>query len=162
MTRRSSSPRPRPSSKLRGTVWERGALTGEVPHRFRPLYTIVIPAKLALFAGFGIAGALVRVPTVAQVTSVTYADLWTLMVGLTALLALAGAVFRRELLELYATIGLVVGFATYPLGAAVLTAQGVADSAPLAIGLWELLITPAWRVVDLVRTIRRRREGLAQ
>lgn len=149
------------SSHLRGTVWEPGGLDAEVPRRYQALYTIVIPLKLLLFAGFGIAGTLVRIPTVDLVTSITYGDLWTSMLGLTALLALAGSIYRRELLELYATIALVVGYATYPIGAAVLALAGDSDRAPLAIGLWVLIVTPAWRIVDLVRTIRRRREGRA-
>lgn len=149
------------SRHLRGTVWEPGALDAEVPRRFRPIYTTVIPLKLALFLGFSVAGTLVRVPTVDLVTSVSYGDVWTVMLGVTAALALAGAIFRREQLELYATIALVIGYATYPLGALVLTFAGDADRAPLGIGLWVLIVTPAWRIVDLVRTIRRRREGQA-
>lgn len=149
------------SRNLRGTVWEPGVLDGEVPPRFRPIYTVVLPLKLALFAGFGIAGTIVRVPTVDLVTSVSYGDVWTVMLGLTAVLALAGSVYRREQLELYATIALVVGYATYPLGAAVLSLACDVDRAPLAIGLWVLIVTPAWRIIDLVRTIRRRREGQA-
>lgn len=144
---------------LRGTIWEPGILATEVPRRFRPIYTVVIPVKLALFASFGIAGSITRVPTVASVTSLTYADVWTVMLGLTALTALAGEIYRREQLALYSTIGLVVGYATYPLGAWVLWAGGDAVRAPLAIGLWVLIVTPVWRIVDLVRTIRRRREG---
>ncbi|MBY0395011.1 MAG: hypothetical protein K2X91_00885, partial [Thermoleophilia bacterium] len=82
------------SRNLRGTVWEPGILDPEVPRRFQPLYTVVIPLKLALFAGFSIAGTLVRVPTVDLVTPVDYGDVWTVMLGVTAVLALAGAIFR--------------------------------------------------------------------
>lgn len=149
------------SRHLRGTVWDPGILDAEVPRRFQSLYTVVLPLKLALFAGFGIAGTIVRVPTVDLVTSVNYGDVWTVMLGLTAVLALAGEIYRREQLALYSTIALVIGYATYPLGALVLTAGGDLDRAPLAIGLWVLVVTPAWRIIDLVRTIRRRREGQA-
>lgn len=149
------------SRNLRGTVWEPAILDAEVPRRFQPIYTVVLPLKLLLFAGFGVAGTAARVPTVDLITSITYGDIWTVMLGLTAIIALAGEVFRREQLALYGLIALIIGFATYPLGAAVLWAGGDGDRAPLAIGLWVLLVTPSWRVIDLVRTIRRRHEAQA-
>lgn len=132
-------------------------LDQEVPRRFQPLYTIVLPLKLALFAGFGVAGTLEALRHADGV--IGYNELWTIMLGATALLALAGLIYRREHLELYATIALVGGFATYPLGALYLAAIGEPDLAPLAIGLWALVVPPAWRIIDLVRTIRRRREA---
>lgn len=146
---------------LRSTIWD-PSLLEEVPRRFRPIYTTVLPIKYALFTLFGVIGTLTLVPTITQLTSVDYGDVWTAMVGLTGGVCLAGLIWRREQLELYSLIALVVGFSTYPIGALILWI-GTADSsrAALAAGLWVFLILPIWRVSDLVRTIRRRREASA-
>lgn len=148
------------SAKLgRATIWD-PSLLQEVPQRFRPIYTVVLPVKYVLFAAFGFIGTLTIVPSVAAATSVDYGDLWTAMVGLTGVVCLAGLVWRREQLELYALIALVVGFATYPISAGILwlTTHDL-ERAALAVGLWVFLILPMWRITDLVRTIRRRREA---
>ena len=144
---------------VRSTIWD-PSLLEEVPRRFRGIYTVVLPIKYALFAAFGIIGALTIVPSVAIATSVDYGDLWTAMVGLTGLICFAGLVFRRESLELYALIALVIGFATYPLSALLLwITTGDLNRAALGVGLWVFLILPMWRVTDIVRTIRKRRES---
>jgi hypothetical protein len=145
---------------LRSTIWDLSLLE-EVPQRFRPIYTVVLPVKYALFALFGFIGTLTIVPSVVELTSVDYGDVWTAMVGLTGGVCLAGLIWRRERLELYSLIALVVGFATYPVSALVLwVLAGDSDRAALAAGLWVFLILPMWRISDLVRTIRRRREGV--
>lgn len=148
------------SRLLLRTIWD-PSLLEEVPQRFRPIYTVVLPVKYVLFALFGLIGTLTIVPTVADLTSVDYGDVWTAMVGLTGGVCFAGLARRIEGLELYSLIALVVGFSTYPLGAAILWIQGDVTRAPLAAGLWVFLVLPLWRISDLVRTIRRRREGAA-
>lgn len=143
---------------LVGTIWER-ALLEEVPRRFRPIYTIVLPLKYFIFTLFGLLASANRIPTIDHLTSVDYGDLWTAMVGLTASLCLAGLIWRREQLELYSLILLCAGLATYPIGAAVLAIAGDSDRAPLAVGLFVFLVLPIWRIFDLVRTLRLRKES---
>jgi hypothetical protein len=144
---------------LRRTIWA-PELLEEVPHRFRGLFTVALPLSYGVISAFGVAGTLTRVPSVALVTSVTYGDIWTLLIGVTALLALVGLIRRLEGLELYAGIALVVGYATYPLSALKLWMfDADIDRAPLAFGLWAFVILPAWRAVDATRIIRRRAEA---
>lgn len=144
---------------LRSTIWDLSLLE-EVPARFRPIYTVVLPVKYTLFALFGLIGTLTVVPTIVTLTSVDYGDVWTAMVGLTGGVCLVGLVRRLERLELYSLIALIIGFATYPIGALILwLGSGDSDRAALAVGLWVFLILPMWRVSDLIHTIRLRREG---
>jgi hypothetical protein len=143
----------------RGTIWD-VSLLEEVPRRFRPIYTTVLPIKYALFALFGIIGTLTTIPTIVDLTSVDYSDIWTAMLGLTGLVSLAGLIWRHEQLELYCSIALIIGFSTYPVASIMLwIVEGDLQNAALAVGLWGFLVLPMWRTVDLVRTIRRRREG---
>lgn len=139
---------------IRGSIWD-PALLEEIPLRFRPLYTVALPANYALFGLFGLLGLLTAVPTVAALTSIDYGDVWTMMVGLTGAISLVGLVGRRPQLELYALIALVVGFATYPIALLILALVGKSTLA-LAAGTWAFVVLPIWRVSDLVRAARRR------
>ena len=144
---------------LRGTIWD-AELLREVPRRFRGIYTVALPIVYALIVGFSVAGTWARVPSVDLVTSVDYGDVWTVLLGLTSLATGVGLVWRREGLELYATIALVIGYATYPIAAGLLWIFAAdATRAPLAFGLWVLVVLPIWRIFDLIHVIPRRRDG---
>lgn len=140
---------------LQGTIWDRSLLE-EVPQRWRSLYTIVLPLKYALFVGFGIAGTLSRIPAVGEFFSVGYGEIWTILVGFTGALSLAGLVFRRAHLELYATIVLDTLLLSYLGSLVALGVAGDVDRMALAVALPVVFILPAWRIVDIVRTERRR------
>ncbi|MDB5716253.1 MAG: hypothetical protein JWO15_3650 [Sphingomonadales bacterium] len=130
----------------------------EVPERFRTLFRVFLPAKYVIFILFGAAALTFKVPAVTEVTSMTYNDIWAFMVGLTAAVSLLGLIFRLEKVELYATIALVVGIATYPFFLVTLVIGGQPDRLAAAIGLVGFLFLPSWRILDIVRVIRRREE----
>lgn len=141
----------------RHTIWNDNLLQ-EVPARFRGLYTVLLPVNYGLLVMFGLLGTLAVVgpaAPVAQVTSsLSYATIWTLMVGVTALATFAGLAFRRESLELYAGIFLIIGMSTYPIADAVLSITGDLRHASLSFGLFTFVLLPGWRTFDLVRVLR--------
>jgi hypothetical protein len=141
---------------LRGTIWD-PVLLEEVPPRFRWLYTVLLPVNYTLLALFGAFGIIATIAPVAQVTSLSYANIWTLMVGLTATLTLVGLACRLEAMELYCGIALTIGMATYPVADVILSLRGDLQHASLAFGLFTFILLPSWRVVDIVR-IRRHRK----
>ena len=151
-----TSPTPVPPSRWRGTIWD-PALRDEVPERFRSIYTVVLPLKYALFFGFGVAGSLSFIPVFSRVVSLAYADLWTLLVGIFSLAALIGLVFRIAMLELYATILLDVLLMVYVIALLVLGLSGDLGRFALSIGVPVFVVLPTWRVLDIIRTERRRR-----
>lgn len=140
------------------TIYSDG-LESEVPERFRSLFRVFLPIKYLMFILFGASALVFSVPTVAETTSVTYNDIWAFMVGVTATVSLLGLVFRLEKVELYASIALLVGLATYPLLLLLLVVQGMPERLPAAIGLFGFLTLPTWRVLDIIRVIRRRMEA---
>lgn len=140
---------------LQGTIWDRSLLE-EVPQRWRALYTVVLPLKYLLFLGFGIAGISTRIPAISEFVSVGYGDVWTVLVGLTGALALVGISARRPLLELYAAIVLEVLLLSYVCSLLALAAAGDLDRLAMAVGFPIVLGLPAWRIVDIIRTERRR------
>lgn len=141
------------------TIWNRDLLE-EVPTRFRGLYTVLLPVNYGLLVMFGLLGTLAVVgpaAPVAQVTSsLSYATIWTLMVGVTALVTFTGLAFRREWLELFAGIFLIIGMSTYPIADVVLSLTGDLRHASLSFGLFTFVLLPLWRTVDLVQVLRLR------
>jgi hypothetical protein len=142
--------------RTRGSVWDKSLLE-EVPARFRSLYTIVLPVKYFIFFLFGVFGVIYQnAPTLAKVTSESYVDIWTLVVGAAALVCLLGLAARRAQAELYATIILVVTLASYPLSLIWVGIGGDLEKLDLGIGLFVFLVLPTWRIFDIVRTERHR------
>lgn len=145
---------PRPS----GTIWSR-SLAREVPPRFRWIYTIFLPIAYGICFLFGTAAAVIIIPTVRVFSSSEFAHLWALLIGLLGLAAFTALAFRLERLEFYVAIALAVALCWYPgilIGSAISGFPEHLERLPSGIGLILLVLIPAGRAVDIIRTARRR------
>jgi hypothetical protein len=140
---------------IKGTIWDESLLT-EVPRRFRSLYTIVLPIKYGFFFLFGVIGLIAdTAPTLAVLTSPSYVEIWTLVIGACAAISFVGLAIQHFRMELYATVVLSIMLFSYPL-ALIVEGFGDIQKLDLGVGLLVFLVMPVWRVFDIVRTERRR------
>lgn len=148
-TERGWGPRPK------GTIWS-PSLAREVPPRFLWLYTVLLPVIYGICTAFGVAAAIIKIPSLRTFTSEDYAIAVALAVGVLGIVGFVALIARVERAEFIADVFLFALIGTYPAILLITGFAGTYERIPSGIGLLLLPAAPAARAIDIVRTVRRR------
>jgi hypothetical protein len=127
-----------------------------VPARFRPLYTVVLPAVDAILCWFSIVAVIVGSKVVADFTLHWFPYVWAGSMGLGTVLATFGLVFMRDHLELVGKCVLIIGFGVYATVLGFYIAAGSSSSLLTQALTFALMVILGGRVGDLIGEIGRK------
>jgi hypothetical protein len=140
---------------LSATIWNPDSLP-MVQKRFRPLFTVFLPAVDGLLILFGVFGLVIGSKVIQDFTLPWYNTFWSFLILSAALCALLGLLYKWLWVEMIGKLILVVSLAIYGLLLGVNVVNGTPYSA-LTIVLTVIVVgIAAVRIWDLVGQIARR------
>jgi hypothetical protein len=142
------------------TIWSRNALP-LVPHRFRSLYTTLLPAIDIGVIIFGLSSFLLGSRIVGDFTIPIFLPLWAGLILVGAICALIGLIFMLSRLELIGRFGVILGLLVYA-GLTVLYIIGGSATSTLTLVLVAIrIVASLWRFFDLLGEMQREEAGKA-
>jgi hypothetical protein len=140
---------------LSATIWNPTSLP-LVQKRFRPIFTVYLPLVDGFFILLGIFGLWIGSKVIQDFTLPWYNTFWSFLIGTAALCALLGLLFEWLWVEMLGKLILVVSLASYGLLLGLNVATGAYNSALTITLTLIVILTPAFRIGDLVGQIAKR------
>lgn len=121
---------------------------------------MALSVKYIIYSAFGFSGMLFAIPSVSELAGVVAAQTLGAMIGLLGIMAAVSTVravksLGWETVELYATIALVAFVSMYNVCLIYLTVHGSDSRVGLTIIATALLVMPVWRIISIVRKLRK-------
>lgn len=143
---------------LRATIWHPDAIPESEGSASRELKRVVLPIFDAFIALMGLAGAILGMPSFAEVWSAEPSHLAGLVLLIAGVAAFVGIVFPRLwVAEAVGKLLMLLVIGGYAAALWVLTFQGVGARWVVAFAFTALLALPLWNIARLGREWRQRR-----
>ena len=121
---------------------------------------MALSVKYIIYATFGISGMLTTIPSVTEVAGAVAAQALGGAIGVLGIMAAVSTLravksAHWERVELYITIALVAFVSMYNVCLIYLTVHGSDTRVGLTIIATALLVMPVWRVISIIRKLRK-------
>lgn len=138
------------------TVWARDSQP-EGEKDYHLVAQLDLPVFDVLVGAFAIAGVLHTVPAIEIVWGVYVVHVITFVLAFSILSAMIGLIFRRQALEAWSKVVMVLTFLVYPSAALTLAIGDIGNRQAIVFLLYALAVLPAMRVRYLFTKMYRRR-----